>query len=593
MTGRLAVRAGIRHVVVAGPDTSGLGPCAVDVLAALVEARKLGASAGFLQPAASWPHALAQLTTDVPRRALTGPIGLWCRAHWRRASLTRRASAWRRDRARSVRRELARELRRHAGDERVPAGVRTRLKDAARVVGHPAPKPGAARFPRRLLRERVQVSLDRDARARADAEARAAGIPIDRPLVAFELPHRVENALPAVSFLVEHGYGVVRIGDPRGGHVEMPGLVDLACAPRPSALLEFFVLQSARFVVCESIDLQQAAYLTEHAHVDAQRTRSDLPVPGPARRRLHADARHRSRFGPRDPAARAPGRLVLPERPQRRTHPERPGDGGRGRSRDARGQLGGLARYRRAGWRFARPSRNRPRALAATVPLVADWGADDGFVGDGRLARVQAEALAAWSPEPGAWSRRASLSRVLFVMLHPGYVRYFESGIRALADAGHAVHVAFEISRDKLNESDVAARLATLTPLVTCGPAPDRTESVRDFLARGDRTATRSGQPRRRLTTETAWSSLATTVRLMEDYLRFFEPAFAAATALQARAEKRLPRFYRPFVRAAARAGAGSRRALASLLELSERVIPTSPAIDAFIQQPGPRSACS
>ena len=91
------------------------------------------------------------------------------------------------------------------------------------------------------------------------------------------------------------------------------------------------------------------------------------------------------------------------------------------------------------------------------------------------------------------------LSRVLFVMLHPGYVRYFESGIRALAEAGHAVHVAFEISREKLNESEVAARLATLTPLVTCGPAPDRAESVRDFLARGDRTATRAGQPRARL----------------------------------------------------------------------------------------------
>ena len=176
------------------------------------------------------------------------------------------------------------------------------------------------------------------------------------------------------------------------------------------------------------------------------------------------------------------------------------------------------------------------------------------------------------------------MSRVLFVMLHPGYVRYFESGIRALADAGHAVHVAFEISRDKLNESDVAARLATLTPLVTCGPAPDRTESVRDFLARGDRTATRTGQPRRRVTTEAAWSSLATTVRLMEDYLRFFEPVFAGASALKARAEKRLPRLYRPIVRAAAWAGAVGRGALARQLALAERVIPTSPSIDAFIR---------
>ena len=145
-------------------------------------------------------------------------------------------------------------------------------------------------------------------------------------------------------------------------------------------------------------------------------------------------------------------------------------------------------------------------------------------------------------------------------MLHPGYVRYFESGIRALAEAGHAVHVAFEISREKLNESEVAARLATLTPLVTCGPAPDRTESVRDFLARGDRTATRAGQPRRRLTAEAAWSSLATTVRLMEDYLRFFEPAFAGADGA-AGARREAAAAHLPADRPGGRAGRARRRA--------------------------------
>ena len=163
-------------------------------------------------------------------------------------------------------------------------------------------------------------------------------------------------------------------------------------------------------------------------------------------------------------------------------------------------------------------------------------------------------------------------------MLHPGYVRYFEAGIRALAEAGHAVHVAFEISREKLNESEVAARLATLTPLVTCGPAPDRAESVRDFLARGDRTATRAGQPERPGGVEAAWSSLATTVRLMEDYLHFFEPAFAGATALRARAEKRLPRIYRPIVRAAAPAWAAARATCwLACCQLTERLIPTEP----------------
>jgi hypothetical protein len=180
------------------------------------------------------------------------------------------------------------------------------------------------------------------------------------------------------------------------------------------------------------------------------------------------------------------------------------------------------------------------------------------------------------------------VSRVLFVMLHPGYVRYFEHGIRALADAGHAVHVAFEVTREKLNESDAAGRLATLTPLVTCGPAPDRTESVREFLARGDRAATRAGEPRRRVDAEAAWSSFATTVRLMEDYLRFFDPAFAGAGALRARAEKRLPRLYRPIVRAAALAGGGGRRLLARLLEATERLIPTTPSIDEFLRQNSP-----
>jgi hypothetical protein len=34
-------------------------------------------------------------------------------------------------------------------------------------------------------------------------------------------------------------------------------------------------------------------------------------------------------------------------------------------------------------------------ALAPAVPYVAEWGADRGFMGDGRLARVQAKAAVA------------------------------------------------------------------------------------------------------------------------------------------------------------------------------------------------------
>jgi putative glycosyltransferase (TIGR04372 family) len=398
------VRAGIRHLVVAGPDTSGLGACSIDVLAALVEARRLGAVVGFLRPAEVWPPALAQLATEVPQHILTGPAGLWCRARWRWASAARRASAWRRERTLSVRRELARELRRHAGDERVPAGVRTRLKDAARVVGHPVPKAAKPGFPRRLLNEHVHVSLDRDARARADSEAKAAGIPHDRPLVAFELPHRVESALPAVAFLVDNGYVVVRLGDPGGGHVDVAGVVDLACAPRPSALLEWFVLQSARFLVCESTDLQHAAYLTgtPTLTLNARDPISRYPIRRdgvftlsravdldsgrviPLHERLQAPFFHNQRNLGHSP--NGPDTILEAVREMH--------DGTSAAWHDSAEQAA-----------FRSAAADASEQLASSVPLIADWGADAGFIGEGRLARAQAAGLVLESrnldPGPG------------------------------------------------------------------------------------------------------------------------------------------------------------------------------------------------
>jgi putative glycosyltransferase (TIGR04372 family) len=389
MTGRLVMRAGRRHQVVAQPDTSSLGACSLDVLAALLEARKLGASVGFLRPAATWPAALAQLVTDVPKHSLDGPAGLWCRVRWGQASLMRRAAAWRRDRMLSIRRELARELRRYAGDERFPAGVRTRLKDAARVIGHPAPAASTAARPRQLIRERLQASLDRDARTRASAEAKAAGIPIDRPLVAFELPHRVESALPAVRFLLEQGYGVVRIGDPRGGGIEMAGLIDLACGPQPSALLEFFVLQSARFVVAESVDVEHAAYLTgtPTLTLNARDPISRYPIRRDGvftlTRAVDLDS---GRVIPL--AERLEGAYFQNERNIGHM-PNEPGiivdavremhEGASGAWHDSPEQVA-----------FRTAATAAASVLPRSVPQAAEWAADGGFLGDGRLTRAQA-----------------------------------------------------------------------------------------------------------------------------------------------------------------------------------------------------------
>ena len=178
--------------------------------------------------------------------------------------------------------------------------------------------------------------------------------------------------------------------------------------------------------------------------------------------------------------------------------------------------------------------------------------------------------------------------RVLFVMLHPGFVRYFEGALHALAAAGYHVHVAFEINRAKLGEDITARRLAAASPRITCGAAPERVESVRQFLARGDREAVRSGGAARWPAREEMWESLATMVRLLQDYLHFFEPAFARAGALRARAEKRLPRLPAAAARLAARLGTPGRAAAAAGLGLLERLVPVPRAIEAFVREQDP-----
>jgi hypothetical protein len=183
------------------------------------------------------------------------------------------------------------------------------------------------------------------------------------------------------------------------------------------------------------------------------------------------------------------------------------------------------------------------------------------------------------------------VSRILFVMLHPGFVRYYDDALHALADAGHDVHVAFEVSRTKLGEDVTAARLGRSSPRITCGVTPARVESVREFLARGDRTAARSGEFGQGLDADaraSSWESLATTIRLLADYLRFFEPEFAAATKLRARAEKRLPRIYVSAVGAVAALGAWARHGLAAGLRAAERAIPASASIVAFLREQRP-----
>ena len=390
------VRDGARTVVVAPPDPDPtLGRFSVDVLATLAQAQTAHASAGFLSTPSPWRPEWFRANAGPAIEVLRGRLGTWGRVRWR-LHRTRVRVAGARRRARTVwSRELHRELRRQAGDVRLPAPTRARFKDAARRALTWAPQiaPPQAVFPRRLLRERIAVTLTDAARAEADALADAAGLR-GAPLVAFEVPARVEVAAPAIAYLTGLGYLVVRVGDASGGRFEWPGVIDVAGHGTSRPLLDMWILLNARFLVCQSADLQHAAYLT------------NTPT-------LRCNAR--------DPFAaypvRADGLLLLARavdldtgrvlglderlsedyfsQPRHIGHASGSADELADATREMHESLvrGTADADGQAAFRVRLT--DAAVALAPTVPYVAEWGADRGFMGDGRLARVQARGAVA------------------------------------------------------------------------------------------------------------------------------------------------------------------------------------------------------
>ena len=383
-------------MIVAPPDLEPtFGGFSVGMLATLARAQKANAAAAFLSTPSPWRPEWFRTDGSPEIASLQGGLAAWGRARWAMGR-TRERMAGAGRRARTVwSREMHRELRRQAGDERLPARSRMRFKEAARraLTWAPAPIPRDAALPRRLLRERIAVTLTDAARAEGDALAGAAGVRAGAPIVAFEAPARVETALPAIACLTSLGYVVVRVGSDAGGRFDVPGVIDVASqGTRP--LLDVWLLLHARFLVCQSADWQHAAYLTNTPTV---------------------------RYDARDPFAaypvRADGLLLL----------ARAVDLESGRTLSLEDRLSGdyFTQLRNIGHAscaaveladathemhqhlsagavdapgqaaFRIRATNAAMALAPEVPYVAEWGADSGFLGDGRLARVQARGAVA------------------------------------------------------------------------------------------------------------------------------------------------------------------------------------------------------
>jgi hypothetical protein len=375
----IEVTAGGQPVLLMRPDPSP-GRGSVEMLATLARARARAGAACFLPPPGDAGEMVALATSrDVPLVGRDGWRRSWFGARWALAGAVRRARERWRAAGASWLQEMYRELRRHAGNERLPSQLRWRLRERAHRA-YDRSQVGSfetVRYPRLLLREPSAFALPQAAIDGARREAEACGFESGGPNVVLEAGMRPDVAAGVERLLTARGYRTVRL--------------DGAASLR----LRLFVLCAARFVICTSRDVQQLAYLTNTPSlaVNATDVFSAYPV------------RRDNVFLLRTALDLESGAVIPPdERLSDRYYRNLRNVGYRentlGEVTEAVDEMIAGIEH---GWKESDgQSRFRARAVAAgvalapLVPAVAAWAPEDGFIGDGRLARVQADL----SPEP-------------------------------------------------------------------------------------------------------------------------------------------------------------------------------------------------
>jgi hypothetical protein len=184
------------------------------------------------------------------------------------------------------------------------------------------------------------------------------------------------------------------------------------------------------------------------------------------------------------------------------------------------------------------------------------------------LERVSLPGLAA-APHPPL--------RILFSLLHPGYLRHYAQPVRLLAQRGHEIHLALGRLEKDPGDFRLVEELVAEHPSITYGLAPAR--SRRD-----------------------GWRRLAWLVRALTDLTRYGDPRYADAPALRERMAaklhwridySRIPTFAKPRLRKAVDRlctgadAALTQRTLARLRRLEE-AIPPSRRITRFVEAQRP-----
>jgi hypothetical protein len=151
--------------------------------------------------------------------------------------------------------------------------------------------------------------------------------------------------------------------------------------------------------------------------------------------------------------------------------------------------------------------------------------------------------------------------RILFAALHYGYFRNLESVVDELARRGHDVHLTAERQDSALGGRDIVEHLAARHATVTFGMMPRR---------------------------ERAYFFLASKIRLSLDYLRYLRPEYARTPALRDRARVRTPRGLLKALRLPLLRASRGRRLVARVLDRIDHALPSSPAIERFLDEQHP-----
>jgi hypothetical protein len=167
--------------------------------------------------------------------------------------------------------------------------------------------------------------------------------------------------------------------------------------------------------------------------------------------------------------------------------------------------------------------------------------------------------------------------RVVFFLLHAGYIRYYRPVIELLAERGHNVHLAFSRLEKDPGDARLADELAQQSPRITAGLAPQR--------RRND-----------------GWRALAGLVRSLTDLSRYAHPRYAGAPALRARVARKIGEHVRaagidPLTRVASlglvrfvstRSSEGAAARLNKVFLLLEGAIPPSGVISRWLAERRP-----